>query len=388
MADFDVIVCGLGVMGSAALYQLARRGQRVLGLERFTPGHERGSSHGETRVIRLGYFEHPSYVPLLQRAYELWRELEKEARRPLLPITGILEIGAPASALVKGTLASAQLHRLSHEVLAAGALMQRYPCFTVPSDYLAVLQPDGGFVEAEQAIEATLALAAAAGAEIRSGQRVRVIEPDKDGVRVITDAPPVEARSAIITAGPWTSALLPELNLPLRATRQVVGWFEPRDKNMFSNQRLPVFIIESPHGMHYGIPPHAGRPLKVAKHHHANEAVDPEHYDRGVSAADEELIRVALMNYIPAANGALLHAETCLYTMAPDGDFVIDQLPDAPHVLIASPCSGHGFKFAPVIGEALAELATTGSTRHDISRFRLSRFAAAQQEPEDPVALA
>ncbi len=371
---FDVVVCGLGAMGSAALQRLAMRRLRVMGLERHAPGHDRGSSHGLTRIIRLGYFEHASYVPLLRRAYELWRELEAAAGRTLLHVTGIAEIGAPESALVQGTLASCRLHALRHEVLAAHELMRRLPAFKLPPDFLAVVQPDGGFLAVEPAIAAQLELAAAAGAKIRTGEIVRSIEPRAGSVRIVTDRATVEAGAAVITLGAWTRSLLPAL--PLRATRQVMAWFDPVDAGLCS--ALPVFIIESRHGMHYGIPPQreagAGPGIKLAKHHHRDLAVDPEDYDRTVSADDEALIRAAAADYVPAANGRLLAARTCLYTMTPDGDFLIDRLPGAANVIVASPCSGHGFKFAPVIGEILADLATTGTTAHDIARFRLARF--------------
>jgi sarcosine oxidase len=376
MAHFDVVVCGLGAMGSAALQHLARRGKRVLGLERYAPGHDRGSSHGLTRIIRLGYFEHPSYVPLLRHTYKLWHELEQTIGRQLLHVTGIAEIGPAHSALVRGTLACAHLHALRHELLAAPELMRRFPAFRVPPDYVAVVQPDGGVLEVEPAIAAQLALATAAGAEIRTGEVVRAVEPRAGRVRIVTDRGSVEAGAAIVAAGAWVRSLLPELAAPLRVTREVMGWFEPTDAQLFSGGRTPVFIIESRHGMHYGIPPqgsvHAG--VKVAKHHHRNETVDPDAYDRTVSVADEALIRAAIAEHIPAANGRLIAAKTCLYTMTPDGDFIIDRLPGASNIIVASPCSGHGFKFAPVIGEILADLATTGATPHDIERFSLGRF--------------
>src|SRR5258705_9691449 len=224
MAHFDVVVCGLGAMGSAALHHLARRGKRVLGLERYTPGHDRGSSHGSTRIIRLGYFEHPSYVPLLRRAYTLWRELETAVGRRLLHVTGIAEIGPPAGPLVGGTLASARLHDLRHEVLLAPELMRRFPAFRVPQDYVAVLQPDGGFLEAEPSIAAHLALASAAGARIRSGETVRAIEPRAGRVRVITDRGTVEAGAGLVPGGAWTKSLLPEFGFTLRGARGGVGW--------------------------------------------------------------------------------------------------------------------------------------------------------------------
>jgi len=373
MARFDVVVIGLGVMGSAALHRLAVRGVRVLGIERYEPGHDRGSSHGATRIIRLGYFEHPSYVPLVRRAYALWRELESAAATPLLRLTGIAEIGAPESELVKGTLAAARQHALPHDVLDAAALMRRYPAFRVPGDFVGVVQPDGGFLEAEPALLGLVKLARAGGAAIRTNEAVRAIEPHPGGVRVVTGDEVVEASAVIVTAGARVKSLIPDLPVPLRVTRQVLAWFEPRDATMLSSDRFPVFMIESARGMYYGFPLDKTG-VKFAKHHHADESVDPDDCERSVSAGDEALIRPALAEYLPAANGRLLQAKTCLYTVTPDGDFLLDCLPGAPQVVVASPCSGHGFKFAPVIGEILADLATKGTTSHDISRFRLDRF--------------
>jgi sarcosine oxidase len=373
MSGYDAVVIGLGAMGSAALCQLARRGLRVLGLERHQPGHPFGSSHGLTRIIRLGYFEHPSYVPLLRRAYELWRELEAETGRPLLHVTGILELGAPESSVVAGTLHAARLHGLPHEVLDAGAVMRRFPAFRVPDEFVGVLQADGGYLDAEPAILAHIGLAQAAGAEVRNQITVQRIETGPSTARIVTGSGTIETPTAIVTAGAWTKTLLPQLPAPLRVTRQVVTWFEPREPDLFAPERFPVFLLESAHGIHYGFPLQPDG-VKIAKHFHADETVDPERYDRAISAADEALIRPALAEHLPAAAGRLRAGMTCLYTMTPDGDFVIDRLPGSPHVIVASPCSGHGFKFAGVIGEALAELAADGATRHDLSRFQLARF--------------
>jgi sarcosine oxidase len=375
MVHYDVVVVGLGAMGSAALLQLARRGLRVLGVERFSPGHDRGSSHGDTRIIRLSYFEHPSYVPLLRRAYELWRALEREAGQKLLHVTGIVEIGPPDGELIRGTLASARLHSLTHEVVAACELMRRHPAFRLPADHAAVLQPDGGFLAAERSVHALVELAKNAGAEVRNGTTVRTIEPLATGVRIATGEGTIEAAATILTAGPWLGSLLPQLGLPLRVTRQVMGWFAPSESALFAAGGFPVFLIESQHGVHYGFPPDGSGRIKVAKHHHRDETVDPDDHDRTVSDDDVSLIRLALAEHLPAANGRLAEAKTCLYTVTPDGDFIIDQLPGSPQVIVASPCSGHGFKFAPVVGEILADLATSGTTAHDISRFRLARFA-------------
>jgi sarcosine oxidase len=279
---------------------------------------------------------------------------------------------------VPGTLAAARRHGLRHEVLDATELMQRFPTFVVPPDYLAVVQPDGGFLAAEPSIAAQIALATGAGAEIRTGEAVRAIEQRAGHVRIVTERGVIEAGAAIMAAGAWMPTLVPQLAATLRVTREVMGWFEVAEGDPFSAVRCPVFILESRHGMHYGIPPEGGAgvgaAIKVAKHHHRDETVHPDACDRTVGAGDEALIRAAIADHLPAANGKLIAAKTCLYTMTPDGHFLIDRLPGAPNVIIASPCSGHGFKFAPVVGEILADLATTGKTAHDMARFSLRRF--------------
>ncbi len=375
MPSFDVVVCGLGVMGSAALRELSRRGLRALGIDRFAPGHDRGSSHGATRIIRLDYFEHPSYVPLLRRAYELWHELEQSSGQKLIHITGIVEIGAPDGTLITGVLASIRQHSLRHELLSAEDLTRRFPAFHLPSQYQAVVQPDGGFLAAEPSIHVMLALAKEAGAEIRLGEAIRAIEPSSTGVRIITDRARIDAGSVVIAVGPWIKSVLPDLKAPLRVTRQVMTWFSPRQPALFQREHFPVFLMESQHGMHYGFPLDGDGLIKVAKHHHGDETVDPDACDRTVSIADESLIRSALAAHLPDANGPRVKATTCLYTVTPDGDFIVDSLPGYPHVVVASPCSGHGFKFAPVIGEILADLVTRCEPKHEIGRFSLKRFA-------------
>jgi sarcosine oxidase len=376
MPSFDVAIIGLGVIGSAALAALARRGRHVVGIDRFAPGHDRGSSHGATRVIRLGYFEHPSYVPLLRAAYPLWRELEARSGQSLLSITGILEIGAPESDLVAGTLRSSRLHALPHEILDAPSLMEHFPAFRVPDEFVGVFQPDGGFVRAEPAVAAFQALALRSGAELRIEERVLAIAPYRDGVRVTTVHGDVLAECVIVAAGPWLKSLLPQLLVPVRVTRQVLGWFEPADhaRASFAVERFPVFLLQNQEGVFYGFPADVDG-VKVAKHHHLDEPVDPDRYDRTISATDEAIIRIALKAHVPYADGRLLAARTCLYTMTSDGDFILDRLPGCPEIIVASPCSGHGFKFAPVIGEILADLAVEGRTEHDISRFSLKRFS-------------
>jgi sarcosine oxidase len=375
----DVAVVGLGAMGSAALLHLSRRGLRAIGIEQFEPGHDRGSSHGETRIIRLGYFEHPSYVPLVRSALALWRALEHDSGRSLLHVTGIIEIGPPGGTLVTGTLRSARTHGLAHEVLDAASVMRRFPAFRLPPDFVGVLQPEAGILAPESAVEAQIALARAAGADVRTNERVHTIEPASASVRIVTDRAVIEARQAVVAAGPWLPRLLPGLPVPLRVTRQVVGWFAPADPAIFARERCPIFMIERADGIFYGLPRGPKPGIKFAKHHHADEAVDPTAPTRPMDESDEGLLREALAAHVPSANGALLASQTCLYTMSPDGDFILDRLPGVPAIIVASPCSGHGFKFAPVIGEILADLVTAGATRHDISRFRLvprTRIAA------------
>jgi sarcosine oxidase len=256
--------------------------------------------------------------------------------------------------------------------------MRRFPAFRLPPDYVAVVQPDGGYLLAEQATRAFADMARRAGADLRERVTVLDVKARPHGVDVVTDNGTIEAGSAVIAAGPWLKRLLPDLPADLRVTRQVVGWFEPREPALFAPDRFPVFILENAHGNHYGFPvrdapPYSGL-LKVARHNHGAQSVDPDRYDRAISPQDEASIRAALADHIPAGNGRLVRSGTCLYTQTEDLDFLIDRLPGAPQIVIASPCSGHGFKFAPVIGESLADM-TIGETPADIARFGLSRFA-------------
>jgi len=371
---YDVAVIGLGAAGSAALYHLARRGKRAVGIERFSINHDRGSSHGQTRVIRLGYYEHPSYVPLLRSAYTLWRDLELATGETFLHITGIAEMGRPDSELVAGTLASSREHNLTHEILDAKELMRRHPVFRLPDDFIAVMQPEGGFVEAEHAVRAHVTLAKDMGADVRENERVLAIEPNRGGVCIVTAREKIEAGHVIVAAGAWTKTLLPDLAANLRATRQVLMWVDPADPVPFRETRFPVWMLESELGIHYGFPFSDAEGLKVSKHFHEQEVVDPETYDRTTSARDEALIRAALTQFIPAADAPARAAKTCLYTMSDDAHFVLGRVPGHPQIIVASPCSGHGFKFSPVMGEVLADLATKGETRHDIGWLGLGRF--------------
>ncbi len=373
----DVIVIGLGGMGSASAYHLARRGQRVLGLEQFEPLHQRGSSHGLTRIIRLAYHEHPSYVPLLLRAYELWRDLEEDAGRELLITTGSLEGGPADGPMFRGALEAAELHGLAHEVLDVDEIARRYPVWReFGADTRLVYQPDGGFLLAEETMTAHQDGARAAGADLRFGERVTSWESDGEGIRVTTDTGTYKAERLVVTAGAWMSRLVPRLDGLAEPERQVLAWFRPREPEAFTADRFPVFILDVPSGSWYGFPAHDGHGLKVGWYHHFGEPIDPDDPDRSARADDEAALRAFVETHLPEGAGPTEMLKGCIFTNTPDEHFIIDRLPDAPQVVVASPCSGHGYKFCSVVGEITADLAIDGATRHDIGLFRLDRFGA------------
>lgn len=371
----DVVVLGVGGMGSAAACYLARRGLDVRAFERFVPGHDRGSSHGLSRIIRLAYFEHPSYVPLLHRAFALWRDLERECGRPLLHVTGALDAGLPDTRVFTGSLESCRLHRLRHEVLSGGAVSQRFPGYRLPDEFRAVFQPDGGFLEPEHCIAAFVAEARRHGAVVEGNRTVRGWTRAAGGVVVDVDGEEVRAGQLVACGGAWTPQLVPSLAPFLRPERQVVGWFGLDNAPAFSPARFPVFVMEAPYGTFYGFPEHGVPGFKIGKYHHRGESVDPDTMDRTVSAADEAVLRDCVRRAFPGADGPLLRSSTCIFTNTPDEHFIVDRLPEAPEVVVVSACSGHGFKFCSVVGEVVADLVTRDATAHDISLFRLARLA-------------
>ncbi|MCX5497095.1 N-methyl-L-tryptophan oxidase [Kaistia dalseonensis] len=373
---YDVIVVGMGGMGSAACWQLARRGLRVLGLERFDLGHAMGSSHGLNRIIRLAYFEHPSYVPLLRRAYELWREAETLTREQLLFITGSIDGGPEGSHVVEGSLASCREHNLPHEVLTAAETAGRFPGYRLPEDYLAVFQPDGGFVASERAILAHTGLAIGAGATIHAREMVREISPRSGRVVVTTDRASYEAGRVIVSAGGWISDLIPALKGKAVAERQVLGWFQPKVPALFTPERFPVSNVLTDFGHYYQFPTWGIPGFKIGLYHHLHESGHAESLSREPTPRDEEILRAGMSRLFPDANGSTLRLSACLFTNTPDEHFVIDTLPGSPDIIVASPCSGHGFKFASVVGEILADFATDKRSPFDLSLFSFDRLAA------------
>jgi len=372
---YDVIVVGLGAMGSATLYHLARRGKRVLGLERYDIPHEMGSSHGVTRVIRLAYFEHPSYVGLLRRAYELWRELEQRAGEQLLHITGSIDAGPPDSVNFTGSKASCEEHGLAHEVLSSADLSRRFPGYRLPPDTMAVFQPDGGFLLPERSIVAHVTQAQAHGAEVHAREAVVDWQPTAGGVRVVTERGTYEADRLVISAGAWLGQLVAPLAALAVPERQVLGWFQPVRGDLFQPDRLPVFNLTVQEGRYYGTPVFGIPGFKVGCYHHLRETGDPAVIDRDCHPRDEATLRSFVAKYFPDAAGPTMGMKVCIFTNTSDEHFIIDTHPDYPQVSIASPCSGHGFKFSSVVGEIMADLAEHGRTKLPIEMFRLSRFA-------------
>jgi sarcosine oxidase len=369
----DVVVAGLGAMGSAVARALARRGRRVVGLDRFRPPHTLGSSHGRSRIIREAYFEHPTYVPLVQRAFTLWRELEAEAGRPLLQTTGGLMVGPPEGVLLDGARRSAQTHGLAHEELAADEIRRRYPGFAPDAGTVGLLEPRAGVLFPEACVQAALDGAARAGADLRYEDEVTAWAADGSEVRVTSRTGSWSAAHLVLAAGPWLPRLAPEL--PLAVERQVMFWFAPRrNPKRFAPEACPIALWEFGAGRLLYTLPDFGDGVKAAIHHDG-EATDPDRVRRYPTPEDEADVRAPLARFLPAAAGAVRDARICLYTNTPDQHFVVDRHPDHPQVTVVSPCSGHGFKFASVIGEVVADLVTTGRPEFDLAPFALSRFA-------------
>ncbi|GGD16973.1 N-methyl-L-tryptophan oxidase [Aureimonas glaciei] len=376
MSDFDVAVIGLGAMGSAAIAHLAERGIRAIGFEAKFPAHGLGSSHGDTRLIRLGYFEDPAYVPLLHRAYANWRALEAASGAELLTVSGILQIGRPDSGIVAGTIASCELHGLPHEVLDAAAMARRFPAMRLEPDEVAVLEPQGGFLRPEAAVTAHLKVAVGAGAVLRLGEKVTAIEPDDAGVTIETEHSRVRARKVIVATGPWIADLVPALVGIAQPIRQVVAWYTPDDAITTLGPMLPFLLDEAEGGSFFGVPALGPDGLKVGKHAHFMEPIDPDQPNPQVNDADLAMLDDFVTRRIPVATGHRRAAITCRYTMLPGEDFLLDHLPGEPRIVVASPCSGHGFKFASVVGEILADLATEGGTALPIGAFSFAALDA------------
>ena len=386
MTAADVVVVGLGAMGSATLYQLARRGVRATGIDRFTPPHEHGSSHGESRITRQAIGEGEEYVPFVLRAHEIWRELEAETGEALLfPIGGLL-LGRQAGGarhhgqtdFVGRTIAAAERYRIAHEVLPATEIAHRFPQFRLVGDEVAYYEPGAGFVAPERCIAAQLASARAHGATVRTGERVTRVLPSAAGVEIVTDRGRFAAGRVVVTAGGWTPGLLGGAFAKLLSVyRQVLYWFAPDDPARYAPGRFPIFIWIHGAGetdYFYGFPV-VSEGVKLGGEQFV-ETTEPDRIARDVSAAEiASVYATHVRDRLTGVSARCVRAEACIYTVTPDSRFVVDAHPDSDRVIVASPCSGHGFKHSAAIGEAIAERLTEGASRLDLAPFTLARFA-------------
>jgi sarcosine oxidase len=374
-SHYDAIVVGVGGMGSAATYHLARRGLDVLGLERYDIPHTMGSSHGITRIIRRAYYEHPSYIPLIERAYDLWDDLADRSGRSVIHRTGSIDAGPEGDIVFEGSLRSCKEHDIPHEVLTGAELGERFPGYGLPDDYRALHQSDGGFVVPEQSIIAHTQAAHDEGAEIRARRRVRGWTETADGgVQVETDHATHEADRLVLVAGAWNYKFADALDGLAVPERQVLAWFQPKTPGLFQPDSFPVWNLSVPEGGFYGLPVYDVPGIKLGRYHHRDEQIDPDDWQREPEPEDERLLREFTENYFPEAAGPTMRLATCLFTNSPDEHFILDTLPNHPQVAVGAGFSGHGFKFASVIGEVLADLAADGDTDQPIDMFRLNRF--------------
>ena len=376
---YDAIVVGLGGMGSAALYHLAKRGSNALGIDQFEIPHTLGSSHGLTRIIRLAYYEDLSYVPLLRRSYELWAELEREFGQQLFYQTGSIDMGPAGSEVFRGSLRSCLENDFAHEVLDSRQLSLRFPGYRMPAETMAVFQPQGGLLLPELCISAHAQLARHHGAEIHSGERVldwEILADERVALR--TDAGRYIAGKLVICGGAWAYKLVSQLAKVAVPERQALIWLAPKQPAWFGLERFPVWNAQVEEGRYYGLPefnPSGETPgMKLGRYHHRGETCDPDSVDRALYEADEALLRDFAERYFPDGAGETLDMAVCMFTNTPDEHFVLDVLPGAPQVSVAAGFSGHGFKMASVVGEIMADLAQRGETRHDIALHRLARL--------------
>jgi sarcosine oxidase len=371
---YDCIVLGVGGFGSAALYHLARRGLRVLGLEQYGIAHDRGSSHGETRIIRKAYFEHPDYVPLLQRAYTLWQKLEREEwSGRLLNRVGLFLAGPPDSEAVAGTRQAAEAYHLPLEIFSDREAASRFPGFRFTPGSQVVFERDAGYLSVEDCVRAHISAAIRRGADFRTNARVVSWKATGGTVQVQTEQETFTADRLVITAGPWAGTLLADLGLPLTVVRKPQFWFPAADGEYDVAAGCPAFLFEMEAGQFYGFPRLDGRLLKVAEHSGGKAVVDPVSVEREIQPDDLPRIADFLQQHLPGISTVPATHSVCMYTRTPDGHFLVDQHPEYPQVVFGAGFSGHGFKFTSVLGEVLADLAVDGRTEQPIGFLSLCR---------------
>lgn len=356
MPHYDAIVLGTGGVGSAALYHFARQGLRVVGLDRFPTAHQFGSSHGQTRLIRQAYFEHPDYVPLLKRAYTLWEDLSAESGQQLYQEVGVLQVGPSDGRILPGVLASAKQHGLDVDELTAQEVSSRFPGFVIPESLSAVFERRAGFLFVEDCIKAHTALALRAGAVLQTGETVRRWSATPDHVEVETDRDTYTGAHLVITAGSWVTDFLGSLGIPFEVVRKSLYWFETHSPAYRADHGAPGFIIESSTGNFYGFPQIDELGVKSAEHSGGVPVADPLAFDRSELNSETDRLVEFLGQFLPQVSARQTKFDVCLYTLSPDRNFVVDRHPDYPHISFAAGLSGHGFKFASVLGEVLTQL--------------------------------
>ncbi|MBI4558247.1 MAG: N-methyl-L-tryptophan oxidase [Candidatus Hydrogenedentes bacterium] len=362
-------------MGSAALYHLAKRGARICGVERLGVAHDRGSSHGSLRMIRKAYFEHPDYIPLVERAYELWRALEVESGKSLLTECGLLLSGRPDFTLIRGLEECYGQHDLPHERLTAGEAMRRYPQFRLPEDHAAFWDPVGGYLRVEECVATHLALAQLHGADVLAHEDVLSWSSADDLVTVTTDQRTLQAKCLVLTAGAWMGAVFAELRAPFRVLRKVQLWYDSPNRARYEAGAFPGFYVDTDYGGFYGFPAVDETGMKIAEHTGGEEVSNPDELDRGLHSQDEAKILKFLGETFLGMQPRRTKFSACMYSMSADGNFIVDRHARFANVVLAGGFSGHGFKFASVIGEILTDLALEGRTRHPVEFLGLSRFA-------------
>ena len=373
---FDVAIIGAGSMGSAAAYHFSRRGCKVIAFEQFGIVHELGSHSGATRIIRHAYFESPDYVPLVVRSDELWCELESLNGRQVLVRTGGIDAGPGDSILVRGALHASRTYHLPHEVLSSAEIMKRWPQFHFPQDWEACFDPKMGFLLVDACIKGHVDAARRHGAVIREYEPVLSFEPSAKKIRIKTNQDTYEAGKLVVCAGAWASKILADLSLPLTVKRKTLSWFRTSNPKHYGPDTFPIFLAQTGPGVFYGFPLYGHPGLKIANHHSGGPPENPDHVDRIFHEEDASDLRLFVREHLPGVTPELLDGKVCLYTLTPDEDFIIDFHPDQNNIVMAAGFSGHGFKFAPVVGEILADLCLEGSTAHPIQRFRIARFSA------------
>ncbi|MCH8018637.1 N-methyl-L-tryptophan oxidase [candidate division KSB1 bacterium] len=371
---YDIVILGVGGMGSATLYTLAKRGLKVCGIEQFDLAHDRGSSHGETRLIRKAYFEHPDYIPLLNRAYDLWYEVEKEAGVQLFVKNGLVVAGKPNSEVIKGLDLCYEKHDLPHEKITVNEARKRFPQFHLPENFVVYYDPIAGFLHVEKSVEQFADLARGYGATLHTNEKVLNWQPKQNHISIKTDCREIVADKLIITAGAWANQEMLSLGIDFDIWRKVLFWYDSPEISNYKLGNFPSFYVELDFGGFYGFPAINPLGLKIGEHEIPGLTAQPDKLTRTLQPDDEPVVLRFFEKVFPGFQPTRTNFTVCMYTITPDFNFILDRHPENENVIIGAGFSGHGFKFAPVIGEILADLAIDGSTSHPIDFLRLTRF--------------